>query len=128
MIVSSNFRPAWWLSNPHLQTLWAARARRPKRPDTVRERLELPDGDFVDLDFAGDNNDLLVCLFHGLEGSIDSPYIRATMSALTKRGFGVVLMHFRGCSGTPNRKAHSYHSGHTDDIRFLLQTLSLIHI
>ena len=90
---------------------------------TTRERLELPDGDFVDLDFAGDNSSALVCLFHGLEGSIDSPYIRATISALVDNGLRCVLMHFRGCSGEPNRKIHSYHSGHTDDIRFLLSTL-----
>jgi len=34
-----------------------------------------------------------------------------------------VLMHFRGCSGEPNRLARAYHSGDTGDIDFLVRTL-----
>jgi len=33
-------------------------------------------------------------------------------------------MHFRGCSGEPNRLANSYHSGHTTDIRYLINTMA----
>ncbi len=84
----------------------------------------MPDGDFVDLDFSRGDSDTLVCLFHGLEGSIDSPYIRGIMAALDVRGYRSVLMHFRGCSGVPNRQIQSYHSGHTDDMRHLFSTLA----
>lgn len=127
VIVDSNFKPAWWLPGPHLQTLWSSMVRKPPRPETLRERLELPDGDFVDLECLAGDRKSIVCLFHGLEGSIDSTYVRATMNALGSRSIQCVLMHFRGCSGEPNRKVHSYHSGHTDDIRFLLSTLRQRH-
>jgi uncharacterized protein len=92
------FKPAWWLRNPHLQTLWPVFFRRHLRPKLRRERLELPDGDFVD-------------------------YARGMLTALPRHGMRAVLMHFRGCSGEPNRLARAYHSGDTGDIDFLVRTL-----
>ena len=47
--MSTKFRPAWWLRNAHAQTLWAGLMRRRVPLATRRERLELPDGDFLDL-------------------------------------------------------------------------------
>lgn len=38
------------------------------------------------------------------------------MLTLEHRGFRPVFMHFRGCSGEPNRLPRSYHSGDTGDI------------
>ncbi len=46
------------------------------------------------------------------------------MVALDNRGYRAVLMHFRGCSGEPNRKRGSYHSGHTIDISLVIDTLA----
>jgi len=123
----SEFRPAWWLPGAHLQTLWPYLFRY----DTSwlrRERLELPDGDFVDLcltEPAEEHNGAapVIAVFHGLEGDIDSPYAARLMAAIRRRGWHGVFMHFRGCSGELNRKTRSYHSGHTDDIAFLLQLL-----
>jgi len=46
------FKPAWWLRNPHLQTLWPVFFAAACGPPLRRERLELPDGDFVDLDWT----------------------------------------------------------------------------
>jgi len=97
--------------------------RRQPRPPLRRERLELPDGDFVDLDWTLNESGPIVILFHGLEGSSRSHYARAMLTALPRHGFRAVLMHFRGCSGNPNRLARAYHSGDTGDIDFLIQTL-----
>jgi len=118
-----SFKPAWWCRNPHLQTLWPVLFRRQPRPPLRRERLELPDGDFVDLDWTLNESGPIVILFHGLEGSSRSHYARAMLTALPRHGFRAVLMHFRGCSGNPNRLARAYHSGDTSDIDFLIQTL-----
>ncbi|TIE15297.1 hydrolase, partial [Legionella pneumophila] len=50
MIVNSSFRPVWWLSNRHAQTLYPTLVKkRLKPPIDFHERLELPDGDFIDL-------------------------------------------------------------------------------
>ena len=121
----SGFRPAWWLPGPHLQTLWPALFRRRGKPRLVRERLELPDGDFLDLDWNGpDPADApLAVLLHGLEGSSASPYAWGMLAAFKRRGWPAAVMHFRGCGGEPNRLARSYHSGETGDLAHVVETL-----
>ena len=119
----SAFAPAWWLANGHLQTLWASVVRRIPKPVTRRERLELPDGDFVDLDWTPGNTGPLVIVLHGLQGSLNSLYARGIMGALQKRGMRAVFMHFRGCSGASNRLPRFYHSGDTGDLNTLVYTL-----
>ena len=114
MITSSTFKPLWWLKSPHLQTLWPLWFGR-RRLYGCSERLELEDGDFLDLRwFDGDGP--LVVVVHGLEGSIDSHYAGAMMQALQEHGFHGLFMHLRGCSGEPNRLDRSYHSGETGDL------------
>ena len=117
------FKPAWWCRGPHGQTLWARLARRPPHVALQRERLELPDGDFIDLDWTEKGSGPIVIVLHGLEGSSDSPYARGLLRAIERRGWRGVVMHFRGCSGEPNRLARSYHSGDTGDLDFLAATL-----
>ncbi len=124
MLNSTEFKPAWWLRNRHLQTLWPVFFKRSPKIKTVSERLTLPDGDFVDLAWSGKpENSPIVLVLHGLEGSIDSHYIKGMLLALEKAGCRSVLMHFRGCSGQPNRLARGYHSGETGDLSFLVATL-----
>lgn len=118
------FKPAWWCRGPHAQTLWARLARRAPQVKLRRERLELPDGDFIDLDWTATNDDgPIVIVLHGLEGSSGSPYARGILKAIEARGWRGVVMHFRGCSGEPNRLPRSYHSGDTGDLVHLVETL-----
>ena len=97
--------------------------RRSPRLSFQRERLELPDGDFIDLDWTENNNGPIVIVLHGLEGSSASPYARGLLRAMENRGWRGVVMHFRGCSGAPNRLARSYHSGDTGDLAYLIEVL-----
>jgi len=121
--MNREFRPHPLLRGAHAQTLFPFFVRRRRRPPWQRERLELPDGDFVDLSHLGTDGGPRVCLFHGLEGCVDSHYIGGLASRLAERGMRVTFMHFRGCSGTPNRLARAYHSGDTGDIACLADTL-----
>lgn len=127
MYSASKFKPAWWLTNAHFQTLAAKFFRRKEKLITHNETLELPDGDFVDLAWTEkpkkDNNKPIVVMLHGLEGSKDSHYAKGMLAAIKARGWIAVLMHFRGCSGKPNRQASSYHSGDTRDISYLTEYL-----
>ncbi len=123
MIHSSDFKPAWWLRNPHAQTLWAARARRRPQVQTYRERLELPDGDFLDLDFTPNKSGPLVLVLHGLQGSIESPYAAGILRILSDNNYRAVLMHFRSCSGELNRLSRLYHSGETEDPLYVIKLL-----
>ena len=117
------FEPAWWLPGPHLPTLWAALARRRPSVTLVRERLELADGDFLDLRWCGSESGPLVLLLHGLEGSSRSKYATALAGLIDRVGWGGVVMQFRGCSGEPNRLDRSYHSGDTGDLKAVLAHL-----
>ncbi len=117
------FEPAAGLRGPHRQTLGAWLIGAGPRPAWGPERFELADGDFVDLAHLPGTGATRVCLFHGLEGCIDSHYVGPLATALNRRGHAVTFMHFRGCSGEPNRLPRAYHSGDTGDIDALLTAL-----
>ncbi len=117
------FRPPAWLRGPHRQTLFPFFFLRAPIPPWTPERLELPDGDFVDLCHFGTGDGPRVCLFHGLEGSLRSHYIGGLAQSLLDLGCRVTFMHFRGCSGEPNRLPRAYHSGDTGDLGHLIATL-----
>ncbi len=121
------FVPLAGMSNPHLQTLLPRLVRRRILLQPHWQRLELPDGDFVDLAWSEDpaqaRTKPRIVLFHGLEGSFHSPYAHGLLQACQARGWLGVVMHFRGCSGEPNRLRRIYHSGETSDARYFLQWL-----
>jgi len=121
--VNHAFRPAWWLPGAHLQTLYPHVFRRRRPPPLRRERIELDDGDFIDLDWTPDGDGPLVLLLHGLEGSVRSHYAAGLMNTLGRHRYQSVVLNFRGCSGEPNRLARSYHSGETGDLATVVQLL-----
>ncbi len=121
-IIPATFRPAWWLPGAHLQTVWPALMPRRWRLPIRRRRLELPDGDFIDVDWVGERGPIVVVL-HGLGGSSTSHYVRGMLQALAQRGWRAALMHFRGCSGEPNRLPRGYHAGETGDLNTFIAML-----
>ena len=127
MITKSNFRPAVFASNRHIQTLLPTLLRSNSSALYEYQEVILPDGDFLDLAWnqipTKTDTRPIVVIFHGLEGSIDSHYVKGLRQCLDKRDWHVVLMHFRNCSGRLNRAARTYHSGETSDARFLLRYL-----
>jgi hypothetical protein len=117
-----------WLPGPHAQTIGGRLLRRPRPPAFTRERVETPDGDFVDLDFPAappgtDAGAPLVLLLHGLEGSARRGYAIHVYRALTAHGVRAVGLNFRSCSGEVNRTSRFYHSGETEDLGFVLSML-----
>ncbi len=121
------FKPAWWLKNGHLQTIYSTLLRQSPNLNTQRERLGTPDGDFIDIDYYGEGEMPLVILMHGLTGSSRSLYIQGLQSALLQQGFRSTTLNFRGCSGQVNDTSRCYHSGETADIDFVFRTLRQRH-
>lgn len=122
-----DYRAPWWLPDGHSQTLWRKLSAAPAL-QRRRQRLELDDGDFIDLDWleaghpaAGQRP--LVFVLHGLCGCSSSPYVLALQNHLCLSGYDSVAMNFRGCSGEPNRLARSYHSGSSDDVEQVMQRI-----
>jgi predicted alpha/beta-fold hydrolase len=127
------YAPPRWLRNAHLQTLYAACLAQCPRVGWKRERWSTPDGDFIDLDWLQPAQGTaraypssaapLIVLFHGLEGGSGSHYARTLMHAIDSRGWHGVVIHFRGCSGEPNRLPRAYHSGDSAEIDWILQRM-----
>lgn len=104
------------LRNGHAQTVWAGLFRRVAGVAYRRERIETPDGDFLDLDWCRGGAPRLAVLSHGLEGDTGRPYVRGMARALSRFGWDVLAWNYRGCSGEPNRRVFFYHSGATADL------------
>ena len=88
-----------------------------------RERLELDDGDFIDLDWTTRTCGPRLLVLHGLEGCSRSHYVRGLAATLHGMGWRVIAMHFRGCSDEPNRLSRTYHSGETTDLSSVVREL-----
>jgi len=131
----TNFTPAWWLSNPHAQTVCPRLARARRLVSFRRESLTTPDGDELILDHmesaAGPAAPHFI-LLHGLEGSSYSISIQGPLSVIARRGFSATAINWRSCArdpqnilkSIPNRRPRFYHSGETTDFDFVAHTLA----
>jgi predicted alpha/beta-fold hydrolase len=126
---SPTFVPSRLLANCHVQTAFGTALRRAfLRPHLQRQRIELADGDFVDVDIAGPDTPgpgdrPWTLVLHGLEGSSRSSYVRGMTAALVAAGCEACIVNYRGCSGEPNRLARAYHAGETEDVLAVLERL-----
>jgi len=121
----NDFRAPRWLPGGHAQTIWPvffSRRFEGARPQFRRERWSTPDGDFVDVDWLGEDRAApLLVLFHGLEGSSRSHYAEAFADEARRRGWRYAVPHFRGCSGEINLAPRAYHSGDHAEIGWMLE-------
>jgi uncharacterized protein len=107
--------PPRYQLNGHFQTILPALTRKIQALHYQRERLELPDGDFVDLDWLDANSQDLVILSHGLEGSTERVYMKAAAHFFHQKGMDVLGWNCRSCSGEMNRKLRLYNHGEIGD-------------
>lgn len=124
LIAPSTYEPPARLWNGHLQTIIPSLFRKVTVP-YVRERIDTPDDDFLDLDWAYSDQsaqaDRLVILSHGLEGSSTSTYVGGMVRHLTRSGFDCLAWNYRSCSGELNRQQRFYHIGDTGDLHHVVQ-------
>lgn len=66
----------------------------------------------------------MVLLVHGLGGSAESVYIRASALALLRAGFDVARVDLRCAGNSKQTSTHAYHAGKTDDLRVVLRHLA----
>lgn len=118
----SNYAPPILFRNGHFSTIYSGIVRSVNGVVQNRERIALSDGDFLDLDwsYAQSKSKKLVVLLHGLEGDAQRPYITGSAKILNQNGYDCCAVNFRGCSGEPNIKYRSYHSGATEDLMNIL--------
>ena len=118
------FKAPFYFSNRHVQTIYPSLFRKVPGVQYVREKLILDDGDFLDLDFSKVNSENIVVVLHGLEGSADRPYVRGMVKLFNQHSWDALGVNFRGCGGTANLIAKTYHSGETEDLHAVINYLS----
>lgn len=121
IIKSTEYEYPKWLFNGHLQTIVPGLFRNTHPLPFERERVDTPDGDYLDLDWLRGGSSDLVIISHGLEGNSRRPYMAGMARHFFTNGFDVLTWNFRGCSGELNRKPIFYHSGATYDLDFVVQ-------
>ena len=144
-MTNTRYRPAWWVPGAHAQTLWG-KFMRPHQPIATHvERIETPDGDFLDIHSiepapsssatsalassntrtpAPANSECTtphIILLHGLEGGMHSHYARGLLLEMQRRGWGASLVLWRSCGEEPNRAPRFYHSGETTDLAHVIE-------
>ena len=113
-----DFHPKWWALNTHVHTIVPSQFQTKKEVVCKRVEIETPDDDFLELDVLNlENENPVVVLFHGLEGSSERIYIRNLMHDLEQSGYSSVALNFRGCGSRLNRQRRFYHSGETSDYK-----------
>ncbi|WP_296382886.1 alpha/beta fold hydrolase [Winogradskyella sp.] len=117
-IKESTYKAPFWARKGFVSTVFSGLARKINGVEQERERITLPDSDFLDLDwsFAQEKSNKVIILLHGLEGHAQRPYITGTAKLFNDNGIDAIGVNFRGCSGEPNLLFRSYHSGATEDL------------
>lgn len=116
LLKDSSYTAPRFFANGHIQTIYPYFFRSVEDVTYERKRLELSDGDFLDLDFSKVGSKKLVILSHGLEGNSDSVYIKGMTKKLNQYNYDVLAWNMRGCSQELNRLKIFYHAGATYDL------------
>lgn len=122
-VLKSTYSPPLIFRNYHLSTIYASMLRKVPSVNQMRERLELEDGDFLDLDWtlAGEGQSKsLVIILHGLEGNSQRPYVKGMVHKFKQNEIDAVAVNFRGCSGEINRLYRSYNAGASEDLKAVI--------
>lgn len=124
-VIASTYNPPILWKNGHFSTIYAGLWRKINNFQQQRERLELPDGDFLDLDwsFSIKPTKKVIILIHGLEGNGQRSYITGSAKQFNANGYDACALNLRGCSGQMNRLYPSYHSGASHDLEMMIDHL-----
>lgn len=121
LIKESKYKPPFYYRNGHVSTIAPSLFNKVTGPRYTRERLEIADGDFLDIDWLRkESSDRVVIISHGLEGSSSRHYITNAARYFNKSGWSVMAWNYRSCSGEMNRLLRLYHHGVTDDLEAIV--------
>ncbi len=124
MVPQPSFTPPFWLRHRHAQTIYGSLWVPAPAIPWKRETWTCPDGDFIHVDRWGETHDgPTLVIFHGLEGSTESSYVKVMAHHAKQKGWNVVAPNFRGCSGIINRAPRLYHAGDSGEIHWILTQL-----
>lgn len=117
IVKNSNYKlPGFYYGNGHVSTIYIGRFWKTYAPKYTRKRLELADGDFLDIDFTEHSRDKAVILCHGLEGASERTYNNTSAAYFLNHNYSVFAWNNRSCSGDMNRLLRLYHHAAIQDL------------
>lgn len=128
-LLSKEFKPKRFLSNPHLQTILGI-ANINKHNKTIEKGLKRSFSVYDDI-VGGDcywqinkKDKTTIILIHGIGGSSREPYILRFVKKAFKMGYNVVALNLRSCGGTESISKRLYNAGDSNDILYLIKELT----
>lgn len=112
--------PPRLLFNGHFETIIPSIFRKIVGVTYQRERIDTPDGDFLDLDWSRVGADKLLIISHGLEGSSKRHYARGLAKLFNQNGYDVLAWNNRSCGGEMNIQPVLYHHGSSYDLKTVI--------
>ena len=124
LVEKSSYIAPRLLRDGHAATVYPSLSRRVDGVDYSRRRVDLPDGDFVDVDQSKVGARKAVVISHGLEGHSRRAYVLGMVRAFNRAGWDAAAWNFRGCSGEPNRRLAFTHSGASGDLGAVVEAVA----
>ncbi len=112
----NSYKPLKFLRGRHLETVLPNLLRKVKQLEPTLEKINTPDGDFLQLDWYCKGSSALAIISHGLEGNSDRPYMKGMAKIFTDNNIDALCWNYRGCGSEMNIKPQLYHSGATTDL------------
>jgi predicted alpha/beta-fold hydrolase len=106
-ILKSKYKAPFLYRNAHVATILPSMFREVSI-NYSRERINLTDGDFLDLDWVNRGNDKIVIISHGLEGDSSRHYVAGTAKLFSDQGWDAIGWNCRSCSGEMNLMPRLY--------------------
>lgn len=103
LLKSSYIQKPLYFINSYVETIVPSLFYNVNSVPYERERLELDDGDFLDLDWLKNNNNRVIIISHGLEGDSARHYIKRFAHFFHQKGWDIIAWNYRSCSGEMNR-------------------------
>lgn len=121
-LITSTYNPPLAFKNGHFSTIYSGLFRKVSGVTQERERILLPDSDFLDLDWSYSKMQTkkLVIIVHGLEGNAQRAYVLGSAKLFNASNYDCCSINLRGCSGEINSLFRSYHSGATEDLKAVI--------
>ncbi|MFY0601756.1 MAG: alpha/beta hydrolase [Cyclobacteriaceae bacterium] len=115
------YKKPWYLINSHFETIIPYLNYEIYQIPYERERLELEDGDFLDLDWVKSKNDQLIVISHAFEGNSRDYFIERFAKYFSERNYDILIWNFRSCSKELNRLPHIYSFNDLSDLNAVLK-------
>lgn len=127
ILIPSYHKPPFYLFNGHLETIIPSVYRKIEGVAYEREKIETPDGDFLNLDWSSVGGNQLLVISHGLEGDSRRHYAMGLVKLFNQHGIDVLVWNNRTCGGEMNLRPILYHHGASYDLDTVIQHVLKTH-